>query len=102
MFPGILLEPSNSSETLRTCRTVTLPMKQTWKYLKTRHVADLVKYLKVVHKHVDEQHALVRENMERAKLREFGTGTSLRVGDYCLVAKPAIPMGVCPVSEKEF
>ena len=56
-----------------------------------RYVTELIRYLKQVHKFVDEQHALVRADAERAKLRQLGTGTSLAIGDYCLVAKPLTP-----------
>ena len=47
----------------------------------SQYVADLVKYLKQVHKHVDAQHELVRDNAERAKLRELGTGAYLSVDE---------------------
>ena len=56
-----------------------------------KYVTELIRYLKQVHKFVDEQHALVRADAERAKLRQLGTGTCLAVGDYCLVAKPLTP-----------
>ena len=55
------------------------------------YVTDLVRYLKRVHKFVDEQHALVRENRQRAELRANGPGEGLVVGDHCLVRKQPIP-----------
>jgi len=55
------------------------------------YVSDLVTYLTRVHKYVDEQHQAVREQRQAAKHRELGPGTSLAVGDYCLVQKPLIP-----------
>lgn len=51
------------------------------------YVSDFVTYRKKVHKYVDEQHALVRENTQRTKYRELGAGGSLTIGDYCLVKK---------------
>ena len=59
-----------------------------------KYVAELIRYLKRVHQHADEQHALVRENAERAKLRELGAGTGFSVGGHCSVASawaPGIP-----------
>ena len=56
-----------------------------------KYVADLVQYLKKVHRHVDEQHERVRDQGHRAKLRELGVGQSLAVGDYCLVQRPPTP-----------
>ena len=44
-----------------------------------------------VHRFVDEWHRAVREQEGKAKLREFGPGTMLSVGDYCLVKKPLKP-----------
>ena len=56
-----------------------------------RYVSDLVDYLKKVHKYVDEQHSLIRENTQRAKYRELGAGGTLSVGDYCLDKKAPEP-----------
>ena len=55
---------------------------------KDKYVADLVDYLKKVHKFVDEHHAKIREDQSRAKYRELGVGSGYRVGDYVLVKKP--------------
>ncbi len=54
-----------------------------------QYVLELAKYLKQVHKHVDEQHELVRQKAERANIHETGVGASLAVCDYCLVSRPA-------------
>ena len=54
------------------------------------YVTQLVRYMRHVHKVVDEQHARVRADAQRAKLRELGPGTQIQVGDYCLVAKPLV------------
>ena len=56
-----------------------------------KYVTELVRYLKDVHKRVDEQHERVREDRHRAKLRVLGTGQGLAVGDYCLVQRPPTP-----------
>ncbi len=55
----------------------------------SEYVKQLVEYIKWVHKFVDEQHALVREDERRAQLRQLGEGTTLEKGDYCLVRKEA-------------
>ena len=51
------------------------------------YVTQLVKYLKWVHQHVDQQHELVREDQRRASYRQFGEGVSLGIGDHVLVAR---------------
>ena len=51
------------------------------------YVADLVTYLKKVHKYVDTRHREVREEYTKAKYREHGPDTNLAVGDYCLLQK---------------
>ena len=56
-----------------------------------RYVADLVTYLKKVHRYVDEQHTQVREQTQRAKYRGLGPGGHLRVGDYCFVKRQPEP-----------
>ena len=56
-----------------------------------KYVTDLVRYLKEVHRHVDEQHVRVHDQQNKAKLRELGVGQSLAVGDYCLVQRPPTP-----------
>jgi hypothetical protein len=53
-----------------------------------QYVEDLIKYIKDVHRHVDAEHEKVRHDQNNAKLREFGVGQSLSVGNYCLVVKP--------------
>jgi len=57
----------------------------------SKYVADLVKYLKHVHAFVDKQHALVREDRQRAMLRTVGPGQGLVLGDHCMVKKTLIP-----------
>ena len=52
-----------------------------------KYVAELVDYLRKVHKYVDEQHSLVREKTQRAKYRELGAGHSLALGDYVMVQR---------------
>ena len=56
----------------------------------SKYVADLVAYLKTVHKHVDEQHERVRSDADRERMRKFGPGEWLSVGDYVLVQRPLI------------
>ena len=56
-----------------------------------KYVTDLVRYLKEVHKHVDEEHERVRDQAHRTKLRVLGVGQGLAVGDYCLVLRPPTP-----------
>ena len=54
-------------------------------------MTDLVRYLKEVHKHADEEHERVRDQSHRTKLRVLGVGQGLAVGDYCLVLRPPTP-----------
>ena len=58
------------------------------KISKEQYVTDLVAYLKRVHTYVHEQHKVIADKREKAKLREFGSGTFLQAGDYCLVRRP--------------
>ena len=51
------------------------------------YVKQLVDYLKRVHAHVDAQHARVREQESRSKLRADGAQSPLQVGDHCFVKK---------------
>jgi len=53
------------------------------------YVRKLVQYMRTVHRLVDERHTEVREKRRDAKYRELGPGTSLSVGDYCFVSRPA-------------
>ena len=55
-----------------------------------QYVLELVKYVKNVHRFVDEQHRLTRDKENSAKLREFGPGSEVSVGDYCLVKKAPV------------
>ena len=55
------------------------------------YVTQLVKYLKWVHQHVDQQHELLREEQRRASYRQFGEGVSLGIGDHVLVARQPEP-----------
>ena len=43
-----------------------------------------------MHKYVDEQHTLIREDTQRTKYRELGSDGTLTVGDYCLVKKAPV------------
>ena len=47
--------------------------------------------MRKVHKYVDEQHTRIREDSQRAKYRELGSGGHLSVGDYCFVKKAPEP-----------
>ena len=56
-----------------------------------KYVTELVRYLKEVHRSVDEQRARLSEERDKAKLRQLGVGQTLSVGDYCLVRRPPTP-----------
>jgi len=68
----------------------------------SKYVADLVRYLKEVHKHVDAQHERIRDQGNRAKLRVFGVGQYLSVGDYCLVQRPLTPGVSARLQQKNY
>lgn len=51
------------------------------------YVTQLIKFLKWIHQHVDQQHELLREEQRQASYRQFGEGVSLGIGDHVLVAR---------------
>ena len=55
----------------------------------TDYVKKLVEHVQNVHKFVSQQHDIVRSHQRELQLREHGRGDFLRVGDYCLIARPA-------------
>jgi len=66
------------------------------------YVCKLVDYIKQVHQFVESQHERVREETQKAKLRELGSGESLNVGDFCYVRRPAEPSVSRRLQSKNF
>jgi hypothetical protein len=56
-----------------------------------KYITELDTYLKTVHQYADEQHERIRNDEAKAKLRQFGPGQCLSVGEYCLVRCPLTP-----------
>ena len=61
---------------------------------KSEYLAELCRYLKDIHRFVDEHHTRVRETEQRAKFRELGPGTFLGLGDYVLVKRNVVATSV--------